>query len=34
MVNIRETRINDDGTLLLRDDDAPRIGDGILELPW
>ena len=34
MVDIRETKINDDGALLLRGDDDLRCGDGILEPPW
>ena len=34
MVGIRETKINDDGALLLRGDDDLRIGDGTLEPPW
>ena len=33
MVGIRETKINDDGALLLRGDDDLRSGDGILEPP-
>ena len=33
MVDIRETKINDDGALLLRGDDDLRSGDGILEPP-